>query len=82
MSPLYYIYTSQIDEVDMLAESALALVLPPPEGTSLPPLASLGGVLTPSTAMGQVLVERLRKSGNVIIDSEVVEKGRGSKKAN
>jgi short subunit dehydrogenase-like uncharacterized protein len=64
----------------MLAESALALVLPPPEGTSLPPLAGLGGVLTPSTAMGQVLVERLRKSGKVIIESEIVEKGRGSKK--
>lgn len=65
----------------MLAESALSLVLPPPEGTSLPPLAGIGGVLTPATGMGQVLVERLRKSGKVIIDSEVVEKSRGSKKS-
>lgn len=65
----------------MLAESALSLVLPPPEGTFLPPLAGIGGVLTPATGMGQVLVERLRKSGKVIIDSEVVEKSRGSKKS-
>lgn len=64
----------------MLAESALALVLPPPEGTALPALAGIGGVLTPATGMGQVLVERLRKSGKVIIESEVVEKSRGSKK--
>lgn len=64
----------------MLAESALALVLPTPEGTALPPLAQLGGVLTPATGMGQVLVERLRRSGKVIIDSRVVEKSRGSKK--
>jgi short subunit dehydrogenase-like uncharacterized protein len=64
----------------MLAESGLALVLPPPEGTSLPPLGRIGGVLTPATAMGQVLVERLRKSGKVVIESEVVEKSRGNKK--
>jgi hypothetical protein len=30
--------------------------------------------------MGQVLVERLRKSGKVVIESEVVEKSRGNKK--
>jgi short subunit dehydrogenase-like uncharacterized protein len=64
----------------MLAESALALVLTPPEGTVLPPLASLGGVLTPATAMGQVLVERLRKSGKFEFESHVVEKSRASKK--
>jgi short subunit dehydrogenase-like uncharacterized protein len=64
----------------MLAESALALVLTPPEGTALPALAAIGGVLTPATGMGQVLVERLRKSGKVTFESEVVEKSRGSKK--
>ena len=64
----------------MLAESALALVLTPPEGTALPPLARLGGVLTPATGMGQVLVERLRKSGKFEFKSEIVEMSRGSKK--
>lgn len=66
----------------MLAESALALVLDPPEGTALPPLARLGGVLTPATGMGRVLVERLRKSGKVIFESQVVEKSAGNKKKN
>lgn len=64
----------------MLGESALALILPPPEGTSLPPLAKLGGVLTPATAMGQVLIERLRKTEKVFFESQIVEKGRSSKK--
>lgn len=41
----------------MLAESALSLVL----GSDLPPLGRLGGVLTPSTAMGNTLVKRLTK---------------------
>lgn len=56
----------------MLAESALALVLPAPKGTSRPPLAKAGGLLTPATAMGDVLVERLRKSGKFQITSEVL----------
>ena len=64
----------------MLAESALALVLPPPEGTALPALAGVGGVLTSATGMGQVLVERLRKSGKVTFESEIIEKSRGNKK--
>ncbi|OXG15298.1 saccharopine dehydrogenase [Cryptococcus neoformans Tu401-1] len=56
----------------LLAESALALVLPAPKGTSRPPLAKTGGLLTPATAMGDVLVERLRKSGKFQITSEVL----------
>jgi short subunit dehydrogenase-like uncharacterized protein len=62
---------------DSLAESALALILPPPEGTSLPPLARVGGLLTPSTAMGQVLVRRLEKYGRMEVDCEILE---GAKK--
>ncbi|RSH91460.1 hypothetical protein EHS25_009759 [Saitozyma podzolica] len=57
---------------DLLAESALSLVLPPPEGTSLPPLAKRGGMLTPATAMGSVLVERLQRTGKVHIHSEIL----------
>jgi hypothetical protein len=57
---------------DLLAESALSLVLPPREGTSLPPLAKRGGILTPATAMGSVLVERLQRTGKVQIHSEVL----------
>ena len=57
----------------MMVESALSLALPPPPGTQLPPLAFRGGVLTPSTAMGEVLVERLRKSGKVVVESRVVD---------
>ncbi len=58
---------------DTLAESALALILASPKGTSQPPLGKVGGVLTPSTAMGMVLVERLRRSGKVTMHSEVLD---------
>ncbi|WVQ78993.1 hypothetical protein IAT38_001085 [Cryptococcus sp. DSM 104549] len=62
----------------LLAESALSLLLPSPPGTALPPLAKTGGVLTASTAFGDVLVQRLRASGKFDIQSEVVEKkGKG-----
>ena len=44
----------------MLGESALALVL---DGDRLPDRA---GVLTPATAMGQVLVDRLRVAGMIL----------------
>jgi len=55
-----------------LAESALSLILPPPKGTSLPPMGQVGGVLTPSTAFGMVLVERMRRSGKATLHSEVI----------
>jgi short subunit dehydrogenase-like uncharacterized protein len=42
----------------MLGESALSLAL---DGAALPKRA---GVLTPATAMGHVLVERLRAAGH------------------
>jgi short subunit dehydrogenase-like uncharacterized protein len=44
----------------MVCESALALALNPDE---LPNLAGRGGVLTPATALGGVLVRRLREAG-------------------
>ena len=43
--------------VKILCESALALIL---DHQRLPPLGQRGGVLTPATALGDVLVERLR----------------------
>lgn len=56
----------------LLAESALSLALPPPEGTSLPPLGKRGGCLTPSTGLGGVLVKRLKDSGKVRLESRIV----------
>ncbi|EIW72157.1 hypothetical protein TREMEDRAFT_22045, partial [Tremella mesenterica DSM 1558] len=56
----------------MCAESALSLVLPPPSGTSLPDIAHQGGVLTPMTALGDVLKERLKRNGVVEVESELV----------
>lgn len=65
-----YSHTARI-----LAEVALALVLPPPTGQSLPPLAQVGGVLTPATAGGAVLIERLKKYGVAQIETEIVKPG-------
>lgn len=62
-----YAHTSKL-----LTECALSLILPPPKGTTLPPLSRRGGVLTPSTAFGQVLIERLRRTGVAAIESEIV----------
>ena len=60
----------------MLAESALGLILPPPKGTELPHLAKVGGVLTTSTALGSVLIERLQQAGKVHWESKLVESKR------
>ncbi|KAG5644513.1 hypothetical protein DXG03_008255 [Asterophora parasitica] len=69
----------------MIAESALSLVLPPvsanptaksaslPEG--LPALARKGGVLTPMSALGDVLLTRLVDTGHFSIESYVVGEG-------
>ncbi|KAK4687657.1 hypothetical protein P7C73_g2462, partial [Tremellales sp. Uapishka_1] len=72
-----YLHTAHI-----LAESALSLILPPPKGTQLPPLGKIGGVLTPSTAMGMVLVERLRQNGCAKIESEILKPGGRSLEGN
>ncbi|BEI81184.1 hypothetical protein CcaverHIS002_0203440 [Cutaneotrichosporon cavernicola] len=60
----------------LLAEAGLSLLLPPPEGTELPALARTGGFLTPSTGLGMVVIERMRRNGIATVDSEVVELGR------
>lgn len=53
----------------MISECALALVL---DGASLPQISTGGGILTPMTAFGDILVERLRKSGHIDIESELL----------
>lgn len=45
----------------MISEAALSIVL---DYERLPPLARQGGPLTPATALGTVLVERLEKTGS------------------
>ncbi|KAH8103424.1 Saccharopine dehydrogenase-domain-containing protein [Cristinia sonorae] len=52
----------------MITECALALLLSRPE---LPELGREGGVLTPTTALGDVLVRRLEESGKFTFHSEV-----------
>ena len=75
----------------MIAESALSLVLPPasvvPSSSSsslysrsnlpagLPALAYQGGILTPVTAFGDVLITRLKDSGRFDFESHVVTDG-------
>lgn len=53
----------------IITECALSLVL---DTDHLPPFAKRGGVLTPMTAFGDVLIERLNASGRITIDSEVI----------
>ncbi|KAG6847861.1 hypothetical protein H0H93_005463 [Arthromyces matolae] len=68
----------------MVSESALSLLLPPtsqagsssktsslPDG--LPALARKGGVLTPMTAFGEVLITRLVDSGRFTFESHIVD---------
>jgi len=68
----------------MISECALALLLPPVSANSkettatysaistLPPLAQKGGVLTPMTAFGDLLVQRLQDTGVFEFSSSVV----------
>lgn len=53
----------------MIAECALSPVL---DADHLPAFAKRGGVLTPMTAFGDVLIERLKASGRITIESEVI----------
>ncbi|KAH7912758.1 Saccharopine dehydrogenase-domain-containing protein [Hygrophoropsis aurantiaca] len=53
----------------MVAESALCIIL---NGRELPPVAKSGGVLTPMSAFGDVLVERLKACGRIEIRSEIL----------
>lgn len=58
--------------VVMIVESALAILL---DKASLPALANQGGILTPASALGEVLVRRLEATGRIQIESTVVRPG-------
>ena len=60
----------------MVSESALALLL---NYDTLPSLGRKGGVLTSMSAMGDVLIERLKDTGRFKFESVVLEKGEGKK---
>lgn len=74
----------------MIAESALCLLLPfSSEGNAnldkkdnlhaLPSLARKGGVLTPMTAFGDVLIRRLEETGRFEFSSSIVSDEQGRK---
>lgn len=52
----------------MVVESALTLLL-----DELPSLAAVGGVLTPMTALGDSLIQRLRANERIEIESGLVD---------
>ncbi|KAI0752779.1 hypothetical protein C8Q80DRAFT_1148186 [Daedaleopsis nitida] len=56
----------------MITECALAFVL---DEASLPRLARVGGILTPATAFGMVLVKRLESTGLMQFERELVRSG-------
>lgn len=55
----------------LISECALAMVL---DEDRLPPLSLQGGFLTPATAFGKVLVERLEATGAFSFDVQVDSK--------
>ena len=54
----------------MISESALAILL---NKSALPSTAQEGGVLTPVTGLGEVVVERLKESGRWEFESRIIE---------
>ena len=74
----------------MIAESALCLLLPfssernanldkKDNLQALPSLAKKGGVLTPMTAFGDVLIRRLEETGRFEFSSSIVSDAQGRK---
>ena len=53
----------------MVSESALSVLL---NYNELPEVAKEGGILTPASALGDVLVKRLEHSGKFTFESEVL----------
>ena len=53
----------------MIAESALSIAL---AYSKLPAVAKKGGVLTPASALGDILVKRFEATGRISFRSEVV----------
>lgn len=69
--PFHYAFRYVLTcRVVMFAESALALAL---DHERLPVLAQGGGVLTPMSALGNVLLARMKKTGRWDIKSEIVK---------
>lgn len=68
----------------MISESALCFILPPVSEMSnspstsrnnihtLPALAQQGGILTPMTAFGDVLIQRLEETGRFEFSSSIL----------
>lgn len=56
----------------MISEAALSILL---NYTELTPLAHEGGILTPASALGDVIVKRLEKSGKFRFESEIIVGG-------
>ncbi|KAI9067472.1 hypothetical protein FKP32DRAFT_1588577 [Trametes sanguinea] len=54
----------------MIAECALGLLL---DDDKLPVTARPGGILTPATALGDVIVRRLKATGRMSFESEIVQ---------
>ena len=42
------------------------------DDASLPPLAQVGGILTPATALGDVLIRRLEATDRMHFESDIV----------
>lgn len=59
----------QIARAVMISESALCLAL---AQADLPPVAKQGGILTPASALGEVLIKRLEATSRMTFESEVV----------
>lgn len=75
--PVEYIKLTNDLFTVMIAECALSLVL---DADHLPAFAKRGGVLTPMTAFGDVLIGRLKASGRITIESEVILTDTGRKR--
>jgi short subunit dehydrogenase-like uncharacterized protein len=59
----------------MVSESALALLF---DTHKLPALARRGGILTPMSALGDILIERLKDTGRFEFTSEIVHASGGN----
>lgn len=65
---LQFFSHSKVVRIVMISESALLLLAV----DKLPPLARRGGILTPMTAFGDLLIERLQATGRFEFTSEVI----------
>ncbi|KAI8978341.1 Saccharopine dehydrogenase-domain-containing protein [Trametes punicea] len=61
----------------LIAECALGLLL---DDDELPVTARPGGVLTPATALGEVIVRRLQATGRIQLESEILKSAEESRK--